>query len=131
MRNAPHAAFAALSSRCYQTAQGEYTYEVCLFEHASQKTAGIMHASQRKAGVISLGRHWTWGASASVVSGASSSAAGGQPVGVFSGGDNCWGVGDRSLTVRFACSAHDDALGHIAERSTCVYEVTLSTAAAC
>ena len=143
MRNAPHAAFAALSGRCYQSAQGEYTYEVCLFEHASQKTAGVMHASQRKAGTISLGRRWTWGASTGVVSGAStgvvsgasagvvSGAGGAQPMGVFSGGDNCWGVGDRSLTVRFACSAHADALGHIAERSTCVYEVTLSTAAAC
>ena len=151
MRNAPHAAFAALSGRCYQSAQGEYTYEVCLFEHASQRTAGVMHASQRKAGTISLGRRWTWGASTGVVSGASTSvvsgastgvvsdastgvvsgAGGAQPMGVFSGGDTCWGVGDRSLTVRFDCSAHADALGHIAERSTCVYEVTLSTAAAC
>ena len=52
-------------------------------------------------------------------------------MGVLSGGDRCWGAGDRSLTVRFECSAHADALGHIAERSTCVYEVTLSTAAAC
>ena len=115
MKGAPHPAFAALVGKCFHTSTDEYRYELCLFDHALQKKL------RERTGGTSLGRRWSW-----------QHEGGGAPAGVLAGGERCSGVHvDRSLIVHFECSSHGDSMGEIAERSPCVYEVTLSTAAAC
>ena len=55
----------------------------------------------------------------------------GQPSGEFSGGERCPDGTERSLRVHFVCSSAEETLGQVSELSTCRYEVTMQTAAAC
>lgn len=110
---APHPAFGALAGKCFHDRTDEYLYEVCLYNKATQGKHGT---------ATSLGRSWAW----------RSGPHGTNPLGVLTGGDHCHGANvARSLQIRFECSADGDALGHVSERSPCVYEVALKTAAAC
>ena len=69
-----------------------------------------------------LSSHWRW----------RSRSPGTPIVGVLSGGAMCAAAHvARSLVVTFACGAGHDALSKVAETSTCVYEATLTTPAAC
>lgn len=120
MHDAPHPAFATLVGKCFQTSQHEYVYEVCLFDKATQTKRGSKPTS--------LGKRWAWRQGG----GQGGGHANGVVAGALSGGERCWAVNiDRSLHVLFECWAHPEALGHVSERSPCVYEATLRTAAAC
>ncbi|KAL1525419.1 hypothetical protein AB1Y20_020278 [Prymnesium parvum] len=103
-------AFGALSGQCIHSDASEY--EVCFFKGAVQKSV-YAHAHS-----FSLGRHWSW-------------KAGMQPIGEFEGGDMCPDGTRRSLVLKFECTPNDETLGPVSETSTCKYEVTVQTAAAC
>jgi hypothetical protein len=137
VHDAPHAAFRALAGKCLMSDEGggEFEYELCLFSSATQRQrhkGGAAHWLGSKLGIgqthgrgrgnqggHSLGRRWTWRTRD-------------PPVGVLSGGDLCVGAGvSRSLVVHFQCASSGERLGKVSEASTCVYEVTISTPAAC
>lgn len=138
-RSGPHPAFGALDGQCLSSSDAEYTYEVCLYRSATQKK----RTGNRG---ISLGHAWSWGppgkrgALSALArfnptrrsSVAASSEDGGGIQGVLTGGEPCAGAHvDRSMIIKFVCSAEGDRLGKVSERSTCVYECELHTPAAC
>ena len=100
----------------------EYRYELCLYKSANQQK----RLSGSRSAAVSLGTRWAWQHRAA-------HGDGGAPiVGVLSGGARCAEARvDRSLIVTFVCGTSSEELGKISERSTCVYEVTLTTPAAC
>ena len=118
-RGAPHAAYGALDGVCVSSDSSEYVYKLCLFSSMEQtQRPGVGR------GGFSLGRRWEW-----LPRTADDAAA---VVGRLSGGDRCAGPGvDRSIDVRFVCAAAGESLGRVTEASTCKYEVTLETPAAC
>lgn len=124
-RTAPHAAYKALDGQCFHSSEpgSEFTYEICLYKSASQKEARGHRRS------VSLGSTWSW----QVPPHSSPSGADGDGVvGILSGGQMCVGAHvQRSLRLHFVCGAHGEHLSKVSESSTCVYEATLTTPAAC
>ena len=119
MRAAPHPAYGELSGRFFRATAAEYEYEVSLFSYASQGPSGGRRSGSS---TVSLGKRWAWQHAVGQVG----------AVGELSGGDWCAGASvHRSLTLHFACAADGDRLGKVAERSTCRYEATFWTPAAC
>jgi protein kinase C substrate 80K-H len=113
-------ALAALAGRCFAARDGDYSYQLCLYEKGATQ-----RGNNGKGRAFSLGRKWEW-----VSLGADGGSAPRVVVGTMRGGDICFGGTARSLSVRFECG-ETEALGRVQEQSTCAYAATLSTPAAC
>ena len=112
----------AAGGLCFARSTSEHRYDLCLFKSATQKPAARAGIFSEGGEYTQLGTRWVW----------RKRARGGPIVGVLSGGALCAAARvDRSLVVTFACAAEREELGKVSEASTCVYEVTLHTPAAC
>ena len=127
-QEAPHVAFHTLDGKCFTSKTNEYVYRVCLFHSAHQIKGNYGTGT-------SLGSSWHWKRqrNGDAAAKATSTSVDITTIeGVLTGGAHCAGANiDRSLIISFVCSADGDSLGKVSERSTCVYEVELSTPAAC
>ncbi|CCA68517.1 related to alpha glucosidase II beta subunit [Serendipita indica DSM 11827] len=110
-------AWKKLEGTCLSYNTGEYTYEVCLFGQATQK-------SNNGGGSHSLGHFSSWNTSA--------------PEGtpeyysrqVYKHGAKCWNGPERSITVDLVCGT-ENVLLSVSEPEKCEYRVTGTTPALC
>ncbi|KAG8832269.1 hypothetical protein FRC17_001628 [Serendipita sp. 399] len=110
-------AWKKLDGTCLSYDTGEYTYEVCLFGHATQK-------SNNGGGQHSLGRFSSWNTAATVGSPEYYSRQ------VYQHGARCWNGPERSITVDWVCGT-ENALLSVSEPEKCEYRVTGTTPALC
>ena len=144
--------FRALKGTCVQLDAGEYTYELCFMDRASQKTKRAssgggntnmgnfarMERVEVREEDLDLEKHdWLVGSDGSGGSGSSdgsSEAAASvrrlRLVQRYEGGQTCWNGPRRSTTVVLAC-AEKDELWRVVEEEKCVYRMEVGTAAAC
>jgi protein kinase C substrate 80K-H len=105
----PDDAFLPISESCVQSelVDGKYTYEVCPFDHASQKEGGRSANLGRWEGFSENGESL-----------------------IFSHGDTCWDGPERSMKVTMHCGA-ENSFHSVAEPSRCEYTGVLTTPASC
>ncbi|GIL71756.1 hypothetical protein Vretimale_812 [Volvox reticuliferus] len=104
----PDDIFLALANKCYSSYQTRWTYEVCMFDKAVQK--------EGNSNSVTVGRWYGFSEDYKVM--------------YFSGGDECWNVGPRSMTVYLSCGL-DERLSDGEEPSTCAYSAKMTTPAVC
>ncbi|GLI63943.1 hypothetical protein VaNZ11_007084 [Volvox africanus] len=104
----PDDIFLALANKCFSSYQTRWTYEVCMFEKAVQK--------EGNSNAVTVGRWYGFSEDYKVM--------------YFSGGDECWNVGPRSMTVYLSCGL-DERLSDGEEPSTCAYSAKMTTPAVC
>ncbi|GIL45932.1 hypothetical protein Vafri_3043 [Volvox africanus] len=104
----PDDIFLALANKCFSSYQTRWTYEVCMFDKAVQKEG---HSNS-----VTVGRWYGFSEDYKVM--------------YFSGGDECWNVGPRSMTVYLSCGL-DERLSDGEEPSTCAYSAKMTTPAVC
>ena len=109
----PDRAFLPLRGKCFHLSARGYTYKVCPFGRISQDGT-------------TLGSWERWGDR----EGAGGAAADAFSAQWFPNGERCYNGPVRSAALRFACGA-EDAVLEVDEPSPCVYDVRLSTPAAC
>ncbi|KAG8767176.1 hypothetical protein FRC15_005878 [Serendipita sp. 397] len=110
-------AWKKLDGNCLSYDTGEYTYEVCIFGQATQK-------SNNGGSQNSLGRFSSWNTSAPVGSPEYYSRQ------VYKHGARCWNGPERSITVDLVCGT-ENALLSVSEPEKCEYRVTGTTPALC
>merc|ERR1712087_7875 len=149
-------AFGVLALTCFTHNVGHFSYELCPFANASQR-------STSEGRIVNLGRSWSWISSpprecednhkhctswaragecesnAQFMLSKCSLACGScqnlghhvqQVVGQLSFGDACPGGTRRQLRVEFVCAPYE-RMGPVHEREVCVYSTTLESPAAC
>lgn len=104
----PDDTFLALANKCFTSYQTRWTYEVCMFDKAVQKE-GYTNS-------VTIGRWYGFSEDYKVM--------------YFTGGDDCWNVGPRSMAVHMVCGV-DEQLSDGEEPSTCAYAAKLTTPAVC
>ena len=140
--------FRALKGTCVQLDAGEYTYELCFMERASQKTkrshgsSGItnmgnfskMERIEVREEDLDLEKHdWLMEGDVNDKKAAAASDEGGKRLRLvqrYDSGQSCWNGPRRSTTVVLAC-AEKDELWRVVEEEKCVYRMEVGTAAAC
>jgi protein kinase C substrate 80K-H len=97
-----------LYDKCIEMKQRQYTYELCLFNKASQKEGGS----------TSLGTFTGWNEDKTAMK--------------YENGVRCWSGPNRSCTAKVECNGNEtNEIVSIDEPSRCVYEMVLKTASAC
>ncbi|EFJ52398.1 hypothetical protein VOLCADRAFT_120319 [Volvox carteri f. nagariensis] len=104
----PDDIFLALANKCFTSYQTRWTYEICMFDKAVQKE-GYTNS-------VVVGRWYGFSDDYRTM--------------YFTGGDECWNVGPRSMTVALSCG-WDERLSDGEEPSTCAYAAKLTTPAVC
>jgi protein kinase C substrate 80K-H len=93
--------------QCYTTFHDKYTYKICPFKEAKQD-----HTT--------LGRYTKWEYNSE-----------GAMVFKYEGGQKCFGIRDREMTLTLRCSSGETTLSEVSEPETCVYKGVLDTPVAC
>ncbi|KAH7100583.1 endoplasmic reticulum protein [Auriculariales sp. MPI-PUGE-AT-0066] len=107
-----------LKDTCLSKDSGEYTYEVCLFGNANQKS--------KNGGSNNLGRFSSWNTAEGVVVGSPEY----YSVQKYTNGARCWNGPERSVTVKFECGT-ENALHAVSEPEKCEYHLTGTSPALC
>ncbi|KAI9222303.1 glucosidase II beta subunit-like-domain-containing protein [Blastocladiella britannica] len=102
-------AYFALADKCFTVDSGEYTYELCPFNKAEQRSIGSSYGT-------SLGSWGRWEDDGKTW--------------VLDNGQACWNGPNRSLKVTLECGEIEILKG-VSEPSKCEYHATFVTAAAC
>jgi len=105
-----------LEGACLEKDTGEYTYEVCLFGEARQRSTS--------GSVQSLGHFSSWKIDEKVGTPSYYSRQ------MFTGGAKCWNGPQRSVQVELSCGLENELLT-IAEPEKCEYLITGTTPALC
>lgn len=139
--------FRALKGTCVQLDAGEYTYELCFMERASQKTKrshgssgttnmgnfAKMERIEVREEDLDLEKH-DWLKDGDINDERAATSDGGAKrlrlVQRYDSGQSCWNGPRRSTTVVLAC-AEKDELWRVVEEEKCVYRMEVGTAAAC
>ncbi|KAH8922813.1 glycoside hydrolase family 31 protein [Atractiella rhizophila] len=110
--------FKKLDGTCLEKDTGEYTYDVCLFQEAHQK-------SNKGHGSTSLGKFSSWS-----TGGESPSSDEYYMKQVYSKGARCWNGPERSVKIDLVCGTQN-ALLSVVEPNKCEYLYKVSTPAVC
>ncbi|KAF8626905.1 hypothetical protein AX15_004634 [Amanita polypyramis BW_CC] len=106
-----------LDGTCMETVTGDYTYEVCLFGEARQK-------SLNGGSTFSLGKFTSWNPSADP----------GEPTyyqkQLYQHGARCWNGPERSVVLLLTCGT-ENTLTSVVELEKCEYQFTGTTPALC
>ncbi|KAJ1948049.1 hypothetical protein FBU59_001772 [Linderina macrospora] len=113
----PHDMYLPLKDQCYSLDAGEYTYEVCLLDHATQ-------ISNKDNSRQNLGSFAEFG------SDASDSTVTDYTIHKYLNGNKCWNGPNRSLIAHFEC-AEDIKVLSVTEPEKCEYHATVSGPFAC
>jgi len=108
-----------LDHTCLDTDTGEYTYTVCLFGSATQK-------SNKNSASNNLGTFSSWSTSPSVTPGDYEYYA----TQVYSHGAQCWNGPQRSVILHLSCGL-ENVLLSVTEPEKCEYHITGRTPALC
>ncbi|KAG0006309.1 hypothetical protein BGZ80_001997 [Entomortierella chlamydospora] len=100
-------AFAQLVDQCFEYKEAEYTYSLCLFGEAHQKSNSD----------ISLGKFSSW-------------VGDNHDTQMYTGGLRCWNGPERSVKVTMSCGAVNEIVA-VSEPSKCEYLLKFRTPAAC
>ncbi|KAF9935479.1 hypothetical protein BGZ65_003363 [Modicella reniformis] len=103
----PDEAFAQLIDQCFEYKDTEYTYSVCLFGEANQKSHSTTY----------LGKFSSWDDDDYSVQ-------------IYSGGTQCWNGPQRSVRLEMSCGV-ENQLVSVTEPSKCEYLFKLQTPAVC
>ncbi|PIK50155.1 putative glucosidase 2 subunit beta [Apostichopus japonicus] len=105
--------FLPLQGECYEYSDREYTYKLCAFDKASQR-------SKSGGSETSLGKWGEWSGPADNKYSEMK----------YTGGLKCWNGPDRSCVVKLKCGKENQLMG-ASEPERCVYEFTMTTPALC
>lgn len=109
----PNKEFYALKGQCFDYTDREYTYSLCPFERAAQR-------SKHGGTETSLGTWGSWsGPSASKYASMK-----------YERGQNCWNGPDRSANVIMQCGVTNELIS-VAEPNRCEYQFVFNTPAIC
>ncbi|KAJ3127974.1 hypothetical protein HK100_009441 [Physocladia obscura] len=111
-----------LIGECFKIDSFEYSYEICLFEKATQKNIG-------GGGGTDLGKFTRWGARNEGVGSLRYSDSKYLHM-MFENGAQCWNGPQRSVEVQFECGSANKVIG-VSEPSKCEYAMKMQTPAVC
>ncbi|KXZ51700.1 hypothetical protein GPECTOR_11g15 [Gonium pectorale] len=104
----PGDVFLSLANKCFTSYQTRWNYEVCPFKQAVQRE-GYSNS-------VTVGRWYGFSTDHKIM--------------YFTGGDECAGVGPRTMTVHMECG-HENKLSDGEEPATCQYSTKFATPALC
>jgi protein kinase C substrate 80K-H len=122
----PDGIFRALKGTCVSQDSGEYTYELCWMDRASQK-------SKKGGGNTGMGnfvRFETVEVDEDVGADGKGLGRGPRIALKFENGQHCWNGPNRATTVIIAC-ADKDEIWKVVEMEKCIYRMDVGTPAAC
>ncbi|KAF9436462.1 hypothetical protein BGZ76_003923 [Entomortierella beljakovae] len=105
----PDETFAKLLDQCFEFKDAEYTYSICLFGDANQKSHSTMH----------LGKFSGWGEGNKKYE-----------TQWYTGGIGCWNGPDRSAKLELTCGESTE-ITSVTEPEKCVYLFKMQTPAVC
>jgi len=109
----PNSEYFSLKDKCFDFSDREYTYSLCPFDKATQR-------SKSGGGETSLGRWGEW-------SGPSDNK---YSLMTYDHGQNCWNGPDRSAKIHMECGLQNELIS-ASEPNRCEYHFTFRTPAAC
>ncbi|KAJ1960750.1 hypothetical protein GGI12_003636 [Dipsacomyces acuminosporus] len=119
----PHDVYLSLKDECFSLNTGEYTYEICLLDRASQ----ISNKDQSRQ---NLGSFTEFGTKTELNSDGSQSVTTDYTVHKFLHGTKCWNGPNRSLIATFEC-AQDIKVLSVTEPEKCEYHAKVTGPFAC
>lgn len=93
--------------QCYDTRHDKYNYKICPFKDAKQDHT-----------VLGRFEKWEYNNEGAMVF-------------KYEGGQKCFGIRDREMTLTLRCSSGETTLAEVSEPETCIYKGILDTPVAC